>query len=229
METLHPVEPVDVIVPVYNEEEILPEFHRRITALNLPLHLIYVDNASSDRSVEIISSFGDVTLIRHEQNEGYGGSILDGIAHSENDKIVIIDADCEYPPEALPELIERLDTSNVVYTSRFLEGRNQFMPLPKRLGNQLISALFNLLFRQRLTDLYTGCKAFNRAVVAGVRFERKGFEHVLEFGVRMARRKLTIEEIAIDFTPRHTGQAKMQHISETLKYLYLTCYYYLKR
>lgn len=95
----------DVIVPVFNEAEILPEFHRRVTALALPLNLIYVDNASTDRSVDIISSFDDVTLIRHATNEGYGGSLLDGIANSDNEKIVIIDADCEYPPEAIPDLI----------------------------------------------------------------------------------------------------------------------------
>ena len=54
---------VDVIVPVYNEEEILPEFHRRITALSLPLHLIYIDNCSADRSVAIIETFANAELI----------------------------------------------------------------------------------------------------------------------------------------------------------------------
>lgn len=220
---------VDVIVPVYNEEEILPEFHRRITALNLPLNLVYIDNNSSDRSVEIIASFGDVTLIRHERNEGYGGSILDGIATSTNEKIVIIDADCEYPPEALPALLECLNSHDVVYTSRFLEGRNDFMPFTKRIGNQLISSLFNLLFGQQLTDLYTGCKGFNRSVLEGITLKRKGFEHVLEFGVKLAGKKVGITEVAVDFTPRHTGEAKMQHLSETIKYLYLIFYYYLTK
>jgi len=217
---------VDVIVPVYNEEEILPEFHRRINALGLPLNLIYIDNGSTDRSVAILSSFSGVKLILHEQNEGYGGSILDGIRQSTNEKIVIIDADCEYPPEALGDLIAQLDQHDVVYTSRFLEGRNRFMPFSKRIGNQLISALFNLLFRQRVTDLYTGCKAFNRRALTGLHFSRLGFEHVLEFGVKLARKGIRIVEIPIDFTPRHTGQAKMRHFSETAKYLYLTLLYF---
>jgi polyisoprenyl-phosphate glycosyltransferase len=218
---------VDVIIPVFNEEEILPDFHSRISALKLPLNLVYIDNGSSDRSVEILSSFCGVTLLKHEQNEGYGGSILDGISHSINDKIIIIDADCEYPPEVIPELIKKLDTAEVVYASRFLEGRNPGIPLTKRLGNQLISCLFNLLFRQNVTDLYTGCKALNRTALQGIHLQRKGFEHVLELGARLARNKVAIAEIAIDFTPRHTGVAKMQHLSETLKYLYLTVYYFL--
>jgi glycosyltransferase involved in cell wall biosynthesis len=218
---------IDIIVPVYNEEAILPEFHRRITALGLPLNLLYIDNCSTDRSVEIIAAFPGVTLIRHDRNEGYGGSILDGLTNSGNEKIIIIDADCEYPPEALPELIAKLDVADVVYTSRFLEGRNRFMPFTKRLGNQILTTFFNLLFGQNLTDLYTGCKGLNRSALDGIAMQRKGFEHVLELAVKLARKKIVIEELAIDFSPRNTGEAKMKHLSETLKYLYLIVFYSL--
>ncbi|MGW8193935.1 MAG: glycosyltransferase family 2 protein [Desulforhopalus sp.] len=218
--------PVDIIVPVFNEEEILPEFHQRLTALDLDLNIVYVDNASTDNSVRLIESFGSATLIRHSVNEGYGGSILDGIAQTVNEKIIIIDADCEYPPEVVPDLIDCLDREEVVYTSRFLEKNNSFMPITKRVGNQLISALYNLLFGQHVTDLYTGCKGFNRSALRGVSLERKGFEHVLELGVKFAGKKIHIHEIPIDFTPRHTGEAKMKHFSETVKYLYLTFRYF---
>ncbi|MBU1568587.1 MAG: glycosyltransferase family 2 protein [Proteobacteria bacterium] len=218
---------VDVIVPVYNEEDILPEFHRRITALGLPLNILYIDNCSTDSSAEIIATFPGVGLIKHKRNEGYGGSILDGIANSGNERIIIIDADCEYPPEALPELLARLECADVVYTSRFLEGRNRFMPFTKRLGNQLLTIFFNGLFGQNLTDLYTGCKGLKRSALGGITLQRKGFEHVLELGVKLAKKKITIEEIAIDFSPRNTGEAKMKHFSETLKYLYLILFYFL--
>lgn len=217
---------VDVIVPVYNEEEILPEFHRRLRSLGLPLNIVYVDNFSRDNSVAIISSFGDATLIRHDRNEGYGASIVDGIAASRNEKIIIIDADCEYPPEAIPELIKRLDTADIVYTSRFQDGRNDFMPRTKRLGNQLITGLFNFLYRQRLTDLYTGCKGLRRSALKDLTLSCKGFEHVLELGVKLAVKKVRTDEIPVRFAPRHTGVAKMQHLSETAKYFYLIFLYY---
>lgn len=217
---------IDIIVPVFNEEEILPEFHRRLCALGLPLNIVYIDNCSSDNSVAIISSFTDVTLIRHDRNEGYGASLLDGIDGSSNDKIIIIDADCEYPPEAIPELVERLDSADVVYTSRFIDGKNTFMPYTKRLGNQIISRLFNILYHQQVTDLYTGCKGLRRNVIKGVDLKCKGFEHVLELGVKLAVKNIQIEEIGVDFTPRHTGVAKMQHLTETAKYFYLIFFYY---
>ena len=64
---------VDVIVPVLNEEQILPEFIRRVSSLGLDLNLIFIDNASTDRSPDIVSRVEGARLIRHDSNRGYGG------------------------------------------------------------------------------------------------------------------------------------------------------------
>ncbi|MCI5143283.1 MAG: glycosyltransferase family 2 protein, partial [Candidatus Electrothrix sp. ATG1] len=109
---------LDIIVPVYNEEDGLDEFYKRITALDLEHHLIFIDNASTDRSLEIMEDFENVTIIKHETNEGYGASLRDGIRAASADKIVIIDADCEYPPEAIPLIAQELDHHDAVYASR---------------------------------------------------------------------------------------------------------------
>jgi glycosyltransferase involved in cell wall biosynthesis len=218
---------IDIIVPVFNEEDILPEFYKRIQSIDLSMQIIFIDNASTDRSVDIISTLPDVLLIKHQTNEGYGASLVDGIRNSRNEKIIIIDADCEYPPEAILDLVTALDEMDVVYTSRFLHQSQGDMPFFKRFGNRIISSLFNLLFRQKVTDLYTGCKAINRSALSDIHLQRKGFEHVLELGAKLARKGVTIHEIPVHFTPRHTGEAKMQHLSETIKYLYYLFYYHL--
>lgn len=217
----------DVIVPVYNEEEGLPEFFRRVGALDLDLHLIFIDNASTDHSLAILHGFPGAEIIEHQRNEGYGASLRDGMRASTAEKIIIIDADCEYPPEAIPQLIEQLDQHEVVYMSRFLDRRNKGMGVLKMYGNKIISGLFNMLFRQRVTDLYTGAKGFRRQVVADLAMERDGFEHVLEIAARLAKKKIVLHEIPVDFRARTTGDSKMSHFTETIKYLYLLVYYYL--
>lgn len=213
----------DVIVPVYNEADGLETFYQRVQALGLNLNLIFIDNASEDRSCEIIEGFANTSLIRHQSNEGYGGSILDGIAQSTHENIIIIDADCEFPPECIPDLLKSLETSAVIHASR-LKGKPDAtaagMPFMKWFGNKIISGLFNLLFHQQTTDLYTGCKALRRSALTGLDLRRKGFEHVLELSARLARRGIRIDEIAVDFAPRATGVSKMQHVSELLKFLF---------
>jgi len=220
----------DVIVPVYNEQDILEDFYRRVMALDLDLHLIFIDNASTDRSLQILQSFPGVDIIRHDHNEGYGSSLVDGILHGNNDNIIVIDADCEYPPEVIPAILAALQDHDVVYTSRLM-GRNSSdeakMPYLKYLGNKVISSLYNGLFRQNVTDLYTGCKGFKRSCVEGIDFERMGFEHVLELSCRMSQRGYRILDIPITFEPRHTGSSKMNHVSETAKFFYLLLRYRL--
>lgn len=218
---------IDVVVPVFNEEAVLEEFYRRLCAVPLPLHPIFIDNASTDNSLALIKSFPGVSVIEHSRNLGYGASLRDGILAATADRVVIIDADCEYPPEAIPAMVERLDHCQVVYASRFLERQETRMPWLKVYGNKMLTVLFNRLFRQKLTDLYTGAKAFRRSVVAELPMEQDGFEHVLEMAARLARAGVVIDEVHVTFQPRSTGVSKMSHLQETLKYFYFLMVYAL--
>ena len=219
---------VDVIVPVYNEEAGIDEFYRRVSRAGYGAGLVFVDNASTDRTVDRLQKYPGVRIIRHESNMGYGGSIRDGIAESGADAIVIIDADLEYPPEAIPELLSALTHHSVVYASRFLGGRPSGMPLIRRIGNRAISGIFNLLFAQKTTDLYTGMKAIRREALRGIELQQNGFEHVLELSARLAVAGHRIHEIPVTYTPRAVGVSKRQHIPETLKYLWLVARYRLQ-
>lgn len=218
---------IDVIVPVYNEEENVEEFYKRIRSISVKYNIIFIDNASTDKTLEIIKTFSDVTVIEHNKNEGYGVSICDGINNSKGDVIIIIDADCEYPPESIPDLVNKLETADVVYTSRFLKRNYNSMPYLKKLGNVLISTIFNMLFKQKITDLYTGCKALRRSALEGIHLKRGGFEHVLEMAVCLANKGIFIDEIHVNFRSRQKGRSKMNHLSETIKYTYLIFYYYM--
>ena len=216
---------IDVIVPVFNEEEMVDIFYDRIKNVPLKMKLIFIDNASTDNTLKKLRNLKDITIIEHSTNEGYGGSIIDGIKQSSADVIVIIDADCEYPPESIPQMIEKLETQEVVYGSRFLDNRDVNMPKIRVVGNRLISLLFNLLFRQKVNDLYTGMKALKRSSLEGITLHQKGFEHVLEMGVRLSQKGISIYEVPIEYVPRWAGRSKMKHISETLIFLYRLLYY----
>lgn len=222
---------VDVIVPVYNEAEVLPRFHERLRRTGVNMNLIFVDNASTDDSVAIIRSFPEAQLIEHEKNEGYGGSLIDGMRQTSASRIVIIDADCEYPPECIPGLLAELEKHDVVYASRLLNKTGAVeagMNPVKMFGNRLISGLFNVLFRQNTTDLYTGCKALRRQCIQGMAFQYKGFEHVLELAARLSSRGYSIHDYPVRFEQRTTGKAKMKHVSETTKFLLLLMVFYFR-
>jgi glycosyltransferase involved in cell wall biosynthesis len=190
--------------------------------------LIFVDNASTDGTVRRLEQYPGVRIIRHATNLGYGASIRDGIAASEADFVIVIDADLEYPPEAIRTIVAALARHPVVLASRFLDGQPSGMPLIRRFGNQAISGIFNLLFRQHVTDLYTGMKGLRRDVLADLDLQQNGFEHVLELTAQLAIAGHQIHEIPVTYAPRVKGVSKMKHLPETLKYLWLVARYRLQ-
>jgi glycosyltransferase involved in cell wall biosynthesis len=221
---------VDVIIPVLNEREMLPVFMKRIEGSGLPLHLIFIDNGSDDGTLEYVSEQPGATLIAHGENLGYGRSLVDGMKAANAATIMIIDADCEYPPEAIPRLIEAVEAgADVVYGSRFLDGGRVDMSRTRAWGNRFLTGLFNLLYRQHITDLYTGMKAMRRDAFAGMDFRRDGFEHVAELAARLSRRGYEISEVPVEYSPRCTGRSKMRHIPELLKALTSLVYFRVVR
>jgi glycosyltransferase involved in cell wall biosynthesis len=212
---------IDIIIPVLNEEASLPAFCDRLLGIPLQFRLIFIDNASSDNSCQIIKDIPGAVLLQHDRNEGYGASLRDGIRASKAEKIIIIDADGEYPPESIPEIVSALDRYDVVYGSRFSCEQIPVIPWKKAMGNKMATALFNLFFDQNITDLYTGFKGFRRQAVCNLPMHYSGFEHVLEVAARLARNKIRIHEIPVQYRIRKMGKSKMIHFQEAIKLFYL--------
>jgi glycosyltransferase involved in cell wall biosynthesis len=213
-------ENTDIVIPIFNEEQTIPELLRRLRAACPGARLIFVDNASSDRTRDLLTEGGVTDLVLHETNLGYGRSLLDGMRHGSGEFVIVIDADLEYFPEDIPELIKGLAEEQVVHGSRFLarEGSTAAMHWVRSSGNALVTQLFNLLFRQRLTDLYTGIRGFRRNVLPLDELESPGFEFVLELSARLVHAGLSIAEVPARYSERSTGSSKMRHIPEFLKF-----------
>ena len=115
------------VVPVFNEEETLPELERRVTAvidaLDGPAEVILVDDGSTDRTPELAADLNRrdprFKLLRFTRNFGHQMAITAGLDHAQGDAVVIMDGDLQDPPEIVPELIARWrEGYEVVYAIR---------------------------------------------------------------------------------------------------------------
>jgi dolichol-phosphate mannosyltransferase len=118
---------ISIVVPVFNEEEVLPELYNRtrqaMDGLGEPWELILVDDGSRDRSAEIIAELNHrdprVKGISFSRNFGFQEAVTAGLAHASGEAVVLSDADLQDPPEVIPEMIARWREGNdVVYGVR---------------------------------------------------------------------------------------------------------------
>jgi glycosyltransferase involved in cell wall biosynthesis len=207
-------EDVDIVVPIWNEVSCVDDLIDRLGRACPGARLIFVDNGSKDGTLERLAARG-AEVIRHARNEGYGKSLRDGIEAGRRPVVLTIDADLEYPPETVPRLLAALEESPVAYGSRFIPDP-PLMSFPRRLGNQALTALFNIGCGQRITDLYTGIKAFRREALGSLPFRESGFVFVVEFAVR-ASRVCRIADVPVEYHPRVKGRSKMRHVAEGLR------------
>jgi glycosyltransferase involved in cell wall biosynthesis len=130
---------ISVVVPAYNEQEVLGEFHRRLVAVlaQLPMRreVVYVNDGSSDTTLAVMHSLreadGSVCVVDLSRNFGKEIALTAGLDHARGDAIIVIDADLQDPPELIPELVKHWQQGcDVVYAKRM-----------KRLGESALKRL----------------------------------------------------------------------------------------
>lgn len=106
---------ISVVIPIFNEEENLPELRRRVTAAldssGEAWELILVNDGSRDTSAELIRQFhaedGRVKLINLSRNFGHQAALTAGLHHAAGDCVVLSDGDLQDPPEVIPEMVAK--------------------------------------------------------------------------------------------------------------------------
>jgi len=118
---------LSIVVPVFNEQAVLPEFHARlkevIDGMGLRAQVIYVNDGSTDGTLDVIRDLAEidarVMLVDLSRNFGKEIALTAGLDHADADAVVVIDADLQDPPELIPELVAQWRRGyDVVYAKR---------------------------------------------------------------------------------------------------------------
>lgn len=197
--------PTLVALPVYNEAahvaEVLDE------ALRYGEEVLVVDDGSSDGTSELLSARGDVHLITHRRNRGYGAALRSAFEFALRggyEVLVTIDCDGQHEPQRIPQFVEAIAPGgsrefDIVSGSRYLKrfpGDSQ-PPDDRRRINRLITAELNRRLGLNLTDAFCGFKAYRTAVLGKIELSEPGYAMPLEFWVRAAELQLRIIELPV--------------------------------
>lgn len=213
---------ISVIIPAHNEERTIAEIIRRVKAVNLNKEIIVIDDASTDKTGQIVDrinreddSGNPVKVVRHLQNQGKGAAIRAGLKGAVGDIVIIQDADLEYDPQDYARLVQPIidGKTSVVYGSRCL-SKNKISSPGFFLGGKLLSFLANLLYRAGITDEPTCYKVFRREVLQNLDLKCRRFEFCPEVTARLRKKGYSIYEVPIRYYPRTRREGKKIRFSD---------------
>jgi glycosyltransferase involved in cell wall biosynthesis len=205
---------VSFLVAAFNESDTIEEVLQRVDALEFDKQVVVVDDGSTDTTADVVQRFCDdhnyVTLVR-QPNRGKGAAIRAAVEHIDGDIAVIQDADMEYDPADVPELIEPIarGVADVVFGSRLRGGKPQRAYLFWHLvGNRFLSLLTNILYNTTISDMETGYKAFRADVLRSLRLTENDFAIEPEITAQVCKQKLRIYELPIAYYGRTYAEGK---------------------
>lgn len=201
---------VSVVIPVYNEEENLPELLSRLKAsmdsLGRSYEILFVNDGSRDRSLEILrqASAGEphITVIDFNRNYGQHAAVFAGFEHARGEIIVTLDADLQNPPEEIQKLVLKMEEGyDVVGSVR----RKRKDPLFRKLASWLINRVTSWVTGVQLHDYGCMLRAYRREVVKTLCSSREISTFIPVLADLFAGR---ITEVDVEHAERSRGQSK---------------------
>jgi glycosyltransferase involved in cell wall biosynthesis len=215
MSTHTPAPSVAVLIPCYQEEKtvakVVVDFRRA-----LPQAEIYVyDNNCTDATADRARQAGAV--VRREKRQGKGFVVASMFEQVDADILVMVDGDDTYDATAVGALIQPLlkgDADMTVAARLHTYADKSFRPF-HLLGNRLICRIINWVFGSRISDIFSGYRAFTRDAAAQIPITAAGFDVETELTLQALYRGLVITEIAAPYGARPAGSfSKLRTVSD---------------
>lgn len=205
---------VSILVPVFNESATVAAVIQRLLEVPLPAprEILVVNDGSTDGTRKVLDELPatpGVRIIHAPSNGGKGRAIRIGLAEARGTVIAIQDADLELDPAQLAALVAPIldGDATVVYGSRFLLPTSH-APWLTVVANRTLTAVTNLLYGSRITDMETCYKIMDAGVARSLALESDRFDIEPEITAKLLRGGHVIVERPVRFEPRSRAQGK---------------------
>ena len=205
---------LSVLIPAFDEGPTIEALADRLAEVPIKLEIIAVNDGSGDDTgarLDALRQAGKIHLvIHHPVNRGKGAAIRSAIAAATGDVMVVQDADLEYDPAELPDLLAPIldGRADAVFGSRFLGGPHRVLYFWHSIGNRMLTLLSNMMTDLNLTDMETCYKMVRSDLLRRLPLtaERFGFEP--ELVARLAQARARIYEMQISYAGRTYAEGK---------------------
>lgn len=208
---------ISVIIPAYNEEgnvkDLILRLNKSLTEARIDYELIFINDHSTDNTRKEIKKFTEqypVKMFLKVGKKGKAFSLIQGFKKAKYDIIGMIDADLQYPPEAIPEMMEKLNNSDIVVSNRIDRSDSSW----KR---KIASKTFRFIFVRFLfnldCDAQSGLKVFKKEILDYAHVAPTPWTFDLQFLYKAQNVGYTIKNFDIEFAERQSEQVKLKFLS----------------
>ncbi len=220
---------ISILVPVFNEENTVIEILEKVNKQNndpFPLEIIVIDDGSKDKSVELLSKKEELysQFIKLEKNSGKGAAIKEGLKIATGDYILFQDADLEYDPSDYSKIFYVIKNFNaeVIIGSRNLSPEYvRVYNFFHKLGNKVITGIFNLLNNTTFTDIYSCYLCIKKDSIDVNKIKSKGWEQHAEILSLAIKNSIVHYEVPISYSGRTFEEGKKIRGRHVFKVIYM--------
>jgi glycosyltransferase involved in cell wall biosynthesis len=204
---------LSILMPAYNEGRTIATAIKRILDVQYPceIELVVVNDGSKDETSRVLDGIDEPRLVRrdHPTNRGKGAAIRTAAAVASGDYMIICDADLEYAPEEIPELLQPVMDGEavVVYGTRQF-GSHSSYSFWYVMGNKGVTTAANVLFNSYISDLETCFKLMPVGLYRELEVREPGFGMEAEVTAKLLRRGIRPYEIPISYRARGREDGK---------------------
>lgn len=215
-----------VLVATMNEEQTIEECVRRIFAVYTDDCEVLVVDGGHDQTQAIVkqlsSEFPGLRYIRNENDRGKGHATKTGIAAALGDVMVEIDADLQFLPEQIPNLIAPIQAgqADVCLGSRFTRQSTHTDHSLLRSGGNMITSLYaSVLYLHRMTDVLAGMSAWTRKTIETIELVSDNYSYEVEIPVKALHAGLRVVDVPVTTHARKGGRSNVRVVRSGLAIL----------
>lgn len=210
------MEGVSVVIPTLNEEQNVSQLILRLdesfSAADVAYELIFIDDHSTDGTREMIKQFAKefpIVLFEKEGKRGKAFSLLEGFSKSKYGTLCMIDADLQYPPEAIPDMLPMLGSVDMVVARR----RAHNVDLMRRVTSQIFHFVFARFLHRTDFDVQSGLKVFKKEIISRLSLHPTPWSFDLELVLKAQQAGYQVDSYDVSFVRRAAGPHKMNLMS----------------
>lgn len=212
---------ISIIVPAFNEEGNVEKLVKRIDhamrGSDFDYEVIVIDDHSTDGTLKVVNSLSDKYPIVSHLKKGRKGkaySLWEGFAYAKYDLLAIIDADLQYPPEAIPKMMQKINDSVGVVVANRSEKNTSFA---RRFVSRGFALIFGWLLHGLDCDVQSGLKVFKRQITREIKSNPSPWTFDLEFLISARNAGYKIDSFDINFDERTYGESKVNILKTSLE------------